>query len=302
MCAIFGLLDYKGVLRHKKRLTLFRALSLAAQVRGTDATGAAWLERGEIHIQKAPKPAQRMRFRFPDEARAVIGHTRMTTQGPAEKNYNNHPFLGSAGKHQFALAHNGVISNEKALGWKYHFPVTQIETDSYVAVQLLQQQGSLGLQSVSAMAEDLEGSFTITILDDRGGICFVKGNNPLSIYHFPEQGIYLYASTQEILNRALRTAGISWNRQTVWVNQGELLRIDCTGEITRGRFNDSRIQPDWNRCWAPYPMPAADEAYLSVLGRQAEQMGIPAEEIQELYQEGYDLLDLEDMIYGGEYP
>ena len=39
MCAIFGVLDYKGNLTATQRLQMVKALSIAAEVRGTDATG-----------------------------------------------------------------------------------------------------------------------------------------------------------------------------------------------------------------------------------------------------------------------
>ena len=36
-----------------------------------------------------------------------------------------------------ALAHNGVLYNDKELRREQHLPLTSIETDTYVAVQLL---------------------------------------------------------------------------------------------------------------------------------------------------------------------
>lgn len=38
-----------------------------------------------------------------------------------------------------ALAHNGVLYNDKELRRKQHLPTTPIKTDSYIAVQLLEQ-------------------------------------------------------------------------------------------------------------------------------------------------------------------
>ena len=68
----------------------------------------------------------------------MMGHTRMATQGNCRKNYNNHPFPGRAGGQAFALAHNGVLSNDDILRRKLALPETKIETDSYVAVQLIE--------------------------------------------------------------------------------------------------------------------------------------------------------------------
>ena len=44
-------------------------------------------------------------------------------------------------------------------------PATNIETDSYVAVQLIEKQQELSFDSLKYMAEQLEGSFTITVLN-----------------------------------------------------------------------------------------------------------------------------------------
>lgn len=94
MCAIFGLLDFQGTLTPVQRRAIFRELANAAQIRGTDASGVAYVQDGAIQIQKAPRPASKMRWRIAPEARYLMGHTRMTTQGAASKNYNNHSFSG----------------------------------------------------------------------------------------------------------------------------------------------------------------------------------------------------------------
>lgn len=39
MCCLFGLIDYRGTLTAKQKTRLIRELSIAAEVRGTDATG-----------------------------------------------------------------------------------------------------------------------------------------------------------------------------------------------------------------------------------------------------------------------
>lgn len=92
MCAIFGILDFQGKLTPAQRCWIFRELANAAQIRGTDASGVAYIQRGAVQIQKAPRPAYKMKWRISPEARYLMGHTRMTTQGEANRNYNNHPF------------------------------------------------------------------------------------------------------------------------------------------------------------------------------------------------------------------
>ena len=242
MCAIFGLLDFQGKLTPAQRRIIFRELANAAQIRGTDASGVAYVQNGAVQIQKAPRPAHKMRWRIAPEARYLMGHTRMTTQGAASKNYNNHPFPGRAGGQTFALAHNGVLYNDAQLRRTQHLPIPKIETDSYVAVQLIEKCGELSADSLSQMAGALDGTFTITVLDVANTMYFVRGNNPLTIRYLPRLGCYLYASTDEILDMALEELELLRLRQiTVPISQGDIMTIDEPGKRTVTRFNDARL-------------------------------------------------------------
>ena len=115
-------------------------------------------------------------------AQARLSRAITTTQGAAGKNYNNHPFAGKAGKLPFVLAHNGVLYNDLELQRTCRLSRTKVETDSYVAVQLIEREGELKAKSLKVMAEVLEGTFTFTVLDGKNNLYFVKGNNPLTIY------------------------------------------------------------------------------------------------------------------------
>ena len=89
-----------------------------------------------------------MWYRVPRSLSIVMGHTRMATQGSELVNTNNHPFPGVAGQTHFSLAHNGILTNDKTLRKKYKLPATKVETDSYVAVQLLEQYGQINFDSL----------------------------------------------------------------------------------------------------------------------------------------------------------
>ena len=52
------------------------------------------------------------------------------------------------------------------------------------------------------MAEKVEGSFVFTVLDKDNSIWFVVGDNPLCVMFY--DGFLLYASTQEILCKAIK--------------------------------------------------------------------------------------------------
>ena len=210
MCCLFGVLDFQQTLTRRQRQRLSTALSIAAQTRGTDATGLAYISGNRLQICKAPRPARAVHFRIPDDARAIMGHTRMTTQGSASHNCNNHPFSGKAGHTRFALAHNGVLYNDRYLRHSLGLPATRIETDSYVAVQLIERRSTLDCSTLRYMAEQIEGSFVFTILDQENRLYVVKGDNPFCLWHFPRSHCYVYASTEAILRRGSAAAACGW--------------------------------------------------------------------------------------------
>ena len=139
MCGLFGFSDPKNSLSARQKNRLLNALACASEVRGTDATGIAYNAGGKLRIFKRPKAAHALKMLLPPQVSVCMGHTRMTTQGSECNNQNNHPFAGTVGAHCFALAHNGVLRNDGALRKEHRLPKTPIETDSYVAVQLLEQ-------------------------------------------------------------------------------------------------------------------------------------------------------------------
>ena len=140
MCSLFGLIDFKECLSTHTKNKILNTLARECQVRGTDATGIAYNFNDRLRIYKRPIPARKMKIHIPHGVHVVMGHTRMTTQGNAQFNQNNHPFLGHVDGNSFALAHNGVLWNDKELRMEENLPLTSVETDSYVAVQLLEQQ------------------------------------------------------------------------------------------------------------------------------------------------------------------
>ena len=189
MCCLFGMVDACGRFSIKEKNHILSVLAAECEERGTDATGIAYCSHGHLSIYKRPQEAHRLRFRVPEDSRAIMGHTRMATQGNANRNRNNHPFFGEAQGRKFALAHNGVLWNDKLLRRSEHLPKTRIETDSYIAVQLIEQKNTLDFSSLRYMAEQVEGSFAFTVLDEKENLYFVKGDNPLCLYYYPRSRV-----------------------------------------------------------------------------------------------------------------
>lgn len=238
MCSIFGWTDYKGIISHKLAEALTNALATCATVRGTDATGISYVRDGNIEIYKVAKPAYEVELKIPEGTRAVVGHTRMSTHGSETHNFNNHPFRGKCKNTTFAFAHNGVLSNYKAVQTKYGLPATKIETDSYAAVQLLEHYGKLSFESIKNMSEAVSGSFMFTMIDQNNSIWLSKGSNPITIYNYEELGIVVYASTTSILEQALETCGIlDSSHIDIKMTEGDIFKFDKNGKLTKSEFD-----------------------------------------------------------------
>lgn len=300
MCAVFGFLDYKGKTSNAVLKKLIHYLSVAAEVRGTDATGIAYVRGGSMVTYKKPKPAHKVKLFFPRDTRAVIGHTRFTTQGSEKRNCNNHPFEGHCGKESFALAHNGVLYNDRELRREQHLPPTPIETDTYVAVQLLEQEQNLDAENIKRMAELVEGSFVFTILRNDNTLFLVKGNNPLTLYHFPALGLYVYASTKSILDNALQKVHIAEKACEVEIAEGEILEITPNGKISRSTFTmqdyiHTMFNPyNWNQLdYAKWWM---EDEREKLLLEYCSTFGVSEEEVELLLEVGYNPDEIEELL------
>ena len=300
MCAVLGFLDYKGKVSNAVLKKLTHYFSVAAEVRGTDATGIAYVRDGSMVIYKKPKPAHKVKLFFPRGTRSVIGHTRFTTQGSEKQNCNNHPFEGRCGKESFALAHNGVLYNDRELRREQHLPPTPIETDSYIAVQLLEQGQQLDKENIRRTVELVEGSFVFTILRNDNTLFLVKGNNPLTLYHFPKIGLYVYASTKSILDNALKKVKLNDKHCEVDISEGEILEINSAGNLSRSTFT---MQDYIHSLFNPYNWDQLDYAKWWMEDEREELLleycgtfGVSEEEVQLLLEVGYDPDEIEELI------
>ena len=308
MCCLFGRYDYGGVLSVKQKNRIVSALAVASEVRGTDATGIAYRNGTHLCIYKRPFPARWMRFRIPAEAKAVMGHTRMTTQGSEKQNCNNHPFYGTTSSGAFALAHNGILSNDLLLRTERKLPVTKIETDSFVIVQLLEQAGGINADTLKETSELLHGSFTYTVLDAQEQLHIVRGNNPFCLYHFPKQKVYLYASTKEILNHALHEVrkSLHGSVEEIPVLAGDILCLRSDGTCQYAGFSTAHLYGTRSFFGFPYSLPIAKAqkvsggSYIRELKNLAGAFGYRPEDIDAMLDEGLQPEEIEEFFYYGE--
>ena len=295
MCALFGWLDYKGIVPYKVLKRLTQALANAAEERGTDAAGISYIKDGKVTIFKRPKPAHKIHFNAPDGTTAIMGHTRMATQGDKSHNFNNHPFSGTAGDTYFAFAHNGVLWNDRELRLDKKFPETHIETDSYIAVQLIESQGNLDFDSLKYMAETVEGNFTFTVLDEANSLYIIKGSNPMCLLHFESLGLYIYASTESIMKNALHKIGLyKFTSEKIEVVEGDIIRINSNGEIICSEFEPKLYRSkylSWYGEDEPY-YGVHEELLLAYCGCY----GVDSSDVEILLEYGYTCDEIEDML------
>lgn len=301
MCSLFGWLDYKGIVPHRMLRKLTQALANAAEERGTDAAGISYINEGKVVIYKRPKPAHKLHFNPPEGTRAVMGHTRLATQGDVKQNFNNHPFPGTAGDTSFAFAHNGVLWNDRELRKEKLIPDTHIETDSYAACQLIESQQKLDFDSLKYMSETVEGNFTFTVLDDKNSLYIIKGSNPMCLLHFSVLGLYVYASTESIMKKALKQVGLyRFPSEIVDTVEGDILCIYSSGNITRSSFEPAPVYSKHSRYsgyggWYGYYDDYLNE-YEEALLAYCNCYGVDSSDVELLLEYGYTCDEIEEML------
>lgn len=251
MCGVFGFVQYGDVLEPSLLKELYEKLASVSVARGTDAGGISYVHGGEMVIRKMPGSLPSANFKFPGDVVALMAHCRMALLGDHDLNDNNHPFRGTTrgSRTHFALAHNGILSNLKKIREAHGISATSIKTDSYGAVQLLNMAKSIGLASLRRISEGLSGSFLFTVLDEHNNLFFCRGDVPVFLVHFKKLKLYMYASTRDLFEEAIRKTKlndiyVTNNIETanngaslIPVNVGEIVGISREGEVSRCRFH-----------------------------------------------------------------
>lgn len=148
------------------------------------------------------------------------------------------------------------------------------------------------------MAETVEGSFVFTVLDHEDSVWFVKGENPLCLFHY--NGFTLYASTQDILLKATKRLRLGKPKNVQQPEEGEILKIDTLGNQTSGSFIPRTSYTHWWRYSPYYGCPwdvDGDDGLHDELLAAAKSMGVSADEVQALLDYGCDPDEIEELLY-----
>lgn len=146
----------------------------------------------------------------------------------------------------------------------------------------------------------VEGSFVFTVLDEGDKLYLIKGDSPMAVFHYPVLGLYVYASTQEILRRAV---GRTWlarePHRELPVSDGEILRFDPRGMVLAGHFTMPCLPCRlWHPCISSdMPSYQPDRTYLRTLKNIASALGYTPGDIDELLAAGYSTDEIEEELY-----
>jgi glutamine---fructose-6-phosphate transaminase (isomerizing) len=134
---------------------------------------------------------------------AVLGHSRLQTNGQSEINTNNQPVVkdGAVG------IHNGIIVNDNNL-WK-SFPEIKkkydVDTEVFLSLlQMFRAQGKSIAQAVKSVFEQIEGSASIAIqFEDINSIVLATNTGSLYMALSKDQKMFVFASEKYIVQQFL---------------------------------------------------------------------------------------------------
>lgn len=149
------------------------------------------------------------------------------------------------------------------------------------------------------MAEQVKGSFCFTVLNNENNFYFAKGDNPLCIYKF--NGFYIYASTEEILQKALKKLKVWQKFEKIPMMCGEILKVDSQGFQEWEEFNSSHLAV-WDYPPRRYTnllsvTKPEDRILLDEIMDYAKSIGISPDDVTMLLEFGYDEFEIEEMLY-----
>src|SRR4051812_42916997 len=235
MCGVFGVFAPGQPVAHLTYLGLF-----ALQHRGQESAGMAVSDGSTVTVMKDQGLVASV---FDDRMLAAldgdlaIGHCRYSTTGSSTWS-NAQPAYSGVGSRQFALGHNGNLTNTEALATEIGMLPGMLTSDTHLIAELLGQQ--LGALPEDRADDDLEqalmkvlprfeGAFSLVLMDEQRiiGVRDPNGFRPLCLGRL-ESGWVLASESP-----ALDIVGAAFVRE---LEPGEMVVIDANGPHTLRPF------------------------------------------------------------------
>jgi glucosamine--fructose-6-phosphate aminotransferase (isomerizing) len=223
------------------------------EYRGYDSAGVAVVDGGGLHTARAEGKLDELVKKVaesPLRGSFGLGHTRWATHGrPSER--NAHPIVDTRGR--VAVIHNGIIENFgelkselKADGWTF-----STDTDTEVIANLvsreLDRQPDL-LAAVEAARERLRGHYAFAVI--RGDGDASNGHREIVA---ARQGppLVLGVGDGEQFLASDPTALVSYTRRVVYLENGDIARLDQQGQEVHDRSGQPVQRPVRQLSWDP---------------------------------------------------
>ena len=241
-CGVFGVYGPGQPVSHLVYLGLY-----ALQHRGQESAGMAVSDGDTVTVVKDMGLVPNV---FDDHTLATlrghlgIGHTRYSTTGSSTWR-NAQPAFRSTPEGQFALGHNGNLTNTEALAEEIGMLPGVITSDTDLVAEMIQNEVSRAGQrsderelehALMKVVPRLEGAFSFVLMDEAHviGVRDPNGFRPLCLGKL-SNGWVLASETP-----ALDVVGAHFVRE---LEPGEMVVIDATGYRSLHPFDGDRIDP-----------------------------------------------------------
>lgn len=211
MCGIFGWVNFNNKSLSKNK-SVFLKLNKLSTRRGKDASGVwTWNER-ETNSLVLPvsghKLVKTIEFRkgiSPSfkEAKIILGHNRLATNGGADDLKNNQPIVIN----DLVLAHNGIVVNSDYLA--NLFNTKKHESDSMVLAEILlklKKENKSLKKSIQYLSRNILGTLNLILVEKMNDNCkVVLASNNGSLYLGKTKSRLFFASERYFLKELEKT-------------------------------------------------------------------------------------------------
>jgi amidophosphoribosyltransferase len=236
-CGVFGVYAPGQPVAHLTYLGLY-----ALQHRGQESAGMAVGDGRTIVVDKDMGLVTNVfndRRLAPLQGHLAVGHTRYSTTGSSTWR-NAQPVYRSVNQVEFALGHNGNLTNTEALADEAGMLPGTVTSDSDLVAELLATRLGDGGEVEGALLDvlpELQGAFSFVLMDNSHliGVRDPNGFRPLCLGKLENSGWVLASETP-----ALDVVGAHFVRE---LDPGEMVVIDGTGVRSLRPFAEDRIDP-----------------------------------------------------------
>lgn len=273
MCGIFGVVLRPGASMSRTAVDdVIRLLYKLSETRGREAAGIAIQTGDTMRVHRVATAASEMiasddfnelvaaaldeafeSHDTPQRPIAVIGHSRLVTNGLQGIGLNNQPIA----RGDLALVHNGIVVNVDAVWAKHPDLQRTAEVDSEVIAALIEHAIETGEPPSAFLGNifgEIEGETNIAVLTPRRQR-LVLATNTGSLYRAerPDLGVSVFVSELYIAQQVAKEAGLAgdeaaWTIEHISAGNGLIVDID---ELTTESISLTR--PDTGGAAMPAP-------------------------------------------------